>query len=171
MTLQAFSVYGCWAETRERFAEVYDATSARTAEDMAQMDAQEKCGTLWVCRVVAGKVVPADTYTAFTDPQDPRNADADGLTPDIPDFTAGDPEWTVFGIAVPEGTSDAAVPYTGERYGDIVSATSAGAAEDVARDRIADKSGQLRVCTVLAGRVPAADSYAWFVGPDVRPRA
>ncbi len=165
---QPYSVYGCWAQTRERFAEVYQASSPRAAEALAQLDAGDKGGTLWIARVVAGEVVPADTYTAFVDPQDPRNAEADGLVPDTPDFADGDPEWTVFGIAVPERTRDEAVPYTGERYGDVVSATSAGAAEDVARDRLADRGGVLLVCTVLPGRVLAADTYAVFVDPDVK---
>lgn len=168
MALQPFSVYGCWPQTRERFAEVYRATSPRTAEDQAQMDAQEKGGTLWVCRVVVGEVAPADGYTLFVDPADPRNLDAEGLEPDMPDLE-GDPNWTIFGIALPYGTPDDRVARTGERYGDVLAATSAGAAEDVARSRVADKGGDLWVCAVLAGQVPAADTYAAFVDPDVRP--
>jgi hypothetical protein len=166
VTLQPFSVYGCW-DTRERFAEVYRATSPRAAEDMAQMDAREKGGTLWVCRVVAGEVATADGYTAFVDPADDRNLDAEGLAPDMPSLE-GDPEWTVFGIAVPRGTPDDLVRRTGERYGDILAATSAGAAEDVARSRLADKGGDLWVCAVLAGQVAAVDTYAAFTDPDVR---
>ena len=170
MALQPFSVYGYWAGTRERFAGAYEALSARAAEDMAQAeaDAREKGGTLLVCRVVAGRIEPADTYTAFVDPRDPRNAEAEGLVPDVPDIAAGDPEWTVFGLAVPRGMRDRDAGRRGERYGDLVSATSAGAAEDVARSRIADKGGELLVCTVLAGRVTAADNYATFADPDVR---
>lgn len=168
MALQPFSVYGCWKETRERFAEVYRATSPRAAEDQAQMDAREKGGTLWVCRVIAGEVAPADGYTLFTDPADPRNLDAEGLVPDMPDLDAGDPDWTVFGIAVPRGIADVFVGWAGERYGDVLAATSAGAAEDVARSRLADKDGDLWVCAVLAGPVTAADTYAAFVDPDVR---
>lgn len=167
--LDPFSVYGCWALTRERYAEVYRATSPRAAEDMAQMDAADKGGTLWVCRVVPGEVAPVDLYTAFVDPADPRNADYDGLVPDVADIPDGDPEWTVFGIAVPPGTPDGPVGWTGERYGDVISATSAGAAEDVARDRLKDMGGELWVCTVLPGRVAAADTYATFVDPDAQP--
>lgn len=166
MALQSFSVYGCW-DDRERFAGVYTATSPRAAEDMAQVDARDKGGTLWVCRVVAGEVPTADRYTAFVDPADDRNLDAEGLELDTPDLE-GDPEWTVFGIAVPRGTTDDEVWRTGERYGDIIAATSAGAAEDVARSRLADKGGELWVCTVLAGAVAAVDTYAAFVDPDVR---
>jgi hypothetical protein len=166
--VQPFSVYGCWRETRERYAEVYRATGPRAAEDLAQMDATDKGGTLWLCRVVPGEVAPADTYTAFVDPNDERNRDRGDLEPDVPDLVAGDPEWTVFGIAVPKGCRDGDVGWTGERYGDVINATSAGAAEDVARSRLADKGGELWVCTVLAGRVTAADTYASFVDPDVK---
>ena len=167
-SVQPFSVYGCWQETRERFAEVYRATGPRAAEDLAQLDAADKGGTLWVCRVIPGEIAPADRYTAFVDPEDERNRDVDGLEPDVPDLAAGDPEWTVFGIAVPRGCPAHKVGRAGERYGDVLSATSAGAAEDVARSRLADKGGVLWVCTVLAGRVAAADTYASFVDPDVK---
>lgn len=168
MKPQLYSVYGCWKETRERYAEAYEATSPRAAEDQAKADARETGGTLWVCRVVAGEVPPADMYTAFTDPENPGNLDAEGLEADMPDLMAGDPDWTVFGIAVPHGTADADVWRTGERYGDVVAATSAGAAEDVAGSRLADQGGDLWVCATLAGQVPAVDTYAVFVDPDVR---
>lgn len=168
MSTRPYSVYGCWPDTRERFAEVYQAWSPRGAEDQAQADAQEKGGTLWVCRVVAGEVRPADRYTAFVDPADPRNLDIADLESDMPGFDGGDPDWTVFGIAVPAGTPDDLVGRMGERYGDVIAATSAGAAEDVARSRLKDQGGDLWVCTVLAGQVTAADTYAAFVDPDVR---
>jgi len=165
---QDWTVFGFWAETRERFGEFYQATSARAAEDLAQLDALEKGGTLLVCRVVAGEVPAADRYTAFVDSADPRNDERDDLEPDVPDLTAGDPEWTVFGIAVPRGVKGADIAVTGERYGDVVNATSALAAEDVARSRLAGKHGELLVCTVLTGRVTAADTYASFVNPGTR---
>jgi hypothetical protein len=164
--LKPYSVYGCWGD-RERFAEVYQAVSPRAAEDQAQAAAREKGGTLWVCRVVEGEVPTADRYTAFVDPDDDRNQDRDDLEPDMPGLD-GDPEWTVFGIAVPLRTEDGCVGWAGERYGDVLAATSAGAAEDVARARLADKGGELWVCAVLAGRVRAVDTYAPFVDPDVR---
>lgn len=161
-----FSVYGCWND-RERFAEVYEAASPRAAEDQAQGLAREEGGTLWVARVVAGEVAPADGYTAFTDPDDDRNLDAEGLEPDMPNLE-GATDWTVFGLAVPRGTADGDIWRTAERYGDIIAATSPRAAEDVARARLADKGGDLWVCTVLAGAVRAVDSYATFADPDVR---
>jgi hypothetical protein len=168
--MQDWTVFGFWAETRERSGEFYQATSARAAEDLAQMDALEKGGTLLVCRVVAGLVPAADRYTAFVDPADPRNDDCDNLEPDVPDLTAGDPEWTVFGIAVPAGRRPVDIARTGERYGDVVNATSPLAAEDVARARLADRDGELLVCTVLAGRIAAADTYASFTDPDMKAR-
>ncbi len=167
MTLQPYSVYGCW-DDRERFAGAYQATSPRAAEDTAQMDARDMSGTLWVCRVVAGEVPGADKYTAFVDPMDDRNADAEGLEPDMPNLD-GVSDWTVFGLVTSPGTPDGEVWRAAERYGDLVAATSPGAAEDVARSRVADKGGELWVCTVLAGTARAADTYATFADPDVRP--
>ncbi len=167
MGLQAFTVYGCW-DDRERFAEVYEAASPRAAENQAQASARDMGGTLWVCRVVAGAVPTVDGYTAFVDPDDDRNQDAEGLEPDMPNLD-GVSDWTVFGIAVSRGTADGDVWRTGERYGDIIAATSPGAAEDVARSRLADRAGELWVCAVLAGAVRAVDTYAAFVDPDVRP--
>ena len=162
-----YSVYGCW-DDRERFANVYEAVSPRDAESQAQAFAREKGGTLWVARVVAGAVAPVDTYTRFVAPDDDRNQGAEDLEPDMPALE-GNPDWTVFGLAVPRGTADDDIWRTAERYGDIVPAASPGAAEDVARSRIADKGGELWVCVVLAGAVAAVDSYATFADPDVRP--
>jgi hypothetical protein len=165
-----YTVLGFWAETRERWAGEYAATSPRAAEDMARMDALEAGGTLLVCRVIPGHPGTVDRYTAFVDPQDPRNEDRDDLEPDVPDLTAGDPEWTVFGIAVPAGGWPGKGAAGGERYGDVINAASPLAAEDVARSRLADRDGELLVCAVLAGRVAASDTYASFVNPDVAVR-
>lgn len=171
---EPFTVFGYWAETLERWCDTYTSATARGAEDQAQMHASEVGGTLRVARVVIGDVFPADKYTAYLDPADPRNYDLPSLEPDMPDFTQGtDPYWTVFGLAVPEGIMPGSpeIAVRGERYGDIVSISSAGAAEDVARDRlITSKSGsELLVCTVLAGQFTGADAYAAFCNPDVQP--
>lgn len=166
-----FTVFGYWGETAERWCQTYQVTGARQAEDLAQLDAADAFGTLRVCRVAAGDLWPADKYTAYVDPADPRNTWRDGLEMDTPDYTRGtDPDWTVFGLAVPEGTDprDPRVARQGERYGDIVAAASPGAAEDVARDRLRDRHGTLLVCTVLPGRVTPADTYATFCDPDIR---
>lgn len=165
--IHSYSLYGFWAETRERFAEVYRAPSPRAAEDLAQMGANEKGGTLIVARLVEGEVAPVDKYTLFVDPNDPQNLDADSLEADMPCLD-GDPEWTVFGVAIPAGGRPFDIS-RGERYGDVINATSALVAEDVARDRLKEKNGELLVCTVLEGRVAACDTYATFVNPDVQP--
>jgi hypothetical protein len=164
--ISSYSLYGFWAETRERFAEVYRAPSPRAAEDLAQMGANEKGGTLIVARLVAGEVAPVDNYTLFVDPYDPQNLDVEGLEMAMDDLE-GDPEWTVFGVAIPAGGRPFDIQ-RGERYGDVINATNALAAEDVARDRLKDKDGELLVCTVLAGRVAACDTYAAFVNPDMK---
>lgn len=161
-----YSVYGCW-DDRQRFAGSYQAVSPRDAEGQAQGLAREEGGTLWVARVVAGEVAPVDKYTAFVDPLDDRNQDAEGLEPDMPELLGANPDWTVFGLAVPRGTADEDIWRTAERYGDIIAATSPRAAEDVARARLADKGGELWVCTVLGGAVRAVDTYATFADPDV----
>ena len=167
--MTTFSVAGAWQRTAERWLQTYQAATARTAEGLAQLQAADENDVLLVCRVLPGDVKAADRYTAFVDPDDPRNGDRTDLEPDVPCLD-GDPEWTVFGIAAPRGTvlGDPGLPRIGERYGDVINATSAGAAEDVARSRLADKDGALFVCCVLAGRVAAADTYATFVDPDVR---
>lgn len=165
------TVFGYWAETGERWYDTYRSATARGAEDQAQLHASETGGTLRVCAVAEGDLYAADTYTAYLDTADPRNLDREDLEADTPDFTRGtDPYWTVFGLAVPEGCrpGDDRVATAGERYGDVVSASSAGAAEDVARNRLHDRHGDLLVCAVLPGRVSRADTYATFCDPDVR---
>lgn len=168
--LPYWSVYGYWARTGERCGDWYQAATARGAEDLAQMDALGKGEKLVICHVVAGQVESADRYTFYVDPQDPRNDGDPDIIPDVADLTAGDPEWTVLGIAVPAGwvsLDDPRVTAHGERYGDVVNATSPLAAEDVAGDRLKDKGAQLWVCAVLAGSVPVADTYATFADPDI----
>ena len=169
--LRPFTVFGYWAETSERWCDTFQATTARNAEDQAQLEAADAGGTLRVARVAEGDLAAADKYTAYLDPADPRNETRDDLEPDMPDFTLGmDPYWTVLGLAVPGDIrpGDSRVAAQGERYGDIVSAPSPGAAEDVARDRLHDRHGQLLVCAVVTGQVHPADGYATFADPDIR---
>jgi hypothetical protein len=169
MMISPYSIYGCWLETTERFADVYQAESPRSAESLAQLDASDRGGTLLVARVVPGEVPAVDRYTLFVDPEDARNQDAEGIEPDVPDLLRGlDPDWTVFGIALPVEAGHADIRRLGERYGDWINASSAKAAEDVARSRLADKGGCLWVCAVLEGSVRAADTYATFVEPDIK---
>lgn len=171
LSLRPFTVFGYWVQTSERWCDTFQAAGPRNAEDQAQMGAADLGGTLRVCRVAEGDLAAADKYTAYLDPADPRNEGRDDLEPDMPDSTLGlDPYWTVFGLAVPEGCLPGSpeILLRGERYGDVVSAPSAGAAEDVARDRLHDRHGNLLVCAVVPGRVVAADAYATFADPDVR---
>lgn len=65
-----FTVCGVWPETRERWADHYQAIDPRTAEMMARMDAQSKGGVLWVTNVFEGQLVPVDTYAKFADDPD-----------------------------------------------------------------------------------------------------
>jgi len=65
---QFWTVIGVWPETKERYAEYVAAMSPRQAEDLVQMTAAEKGGVLWVCGVYEGKLVAADTYAQFIDP-------------------------------------------------------------------------------------------------------
>ncbi|MDB4873541.1 MAG: hypothetical protein JWL97_4545 [Gemmatimonadales bacterium] len=168
LPVQWWSVVGCWAHTGERHAEMYEAVSARAAEDQAQMDARDAGGPLWVAGVVAGQIVPVDLYTAFVDPADPRNDGCEGLTPDFAALELT--TYTVLGIARDPSDRRAYEQLVGERYADTVPAISPGAAEDVARSRLADKGGELWVVCVLEGVHRRADTYATFVDPEVAAR-
>lgn len=161
---ERWSVAGCWADTRERYTSAYQAPTARAAEDQAYMDARESGSPLWVAAVLPGQVSPVDSYTAFVDPQDPRNADAQGLSPDFAPLELT--TYTVLGIARDPSDRRAYEQLVGERYADTVPALSPAAAEDVARSRLADKGGELWVVLVLEGVHRRADTYATFVDPE-----
>lgn len=72
--LSWFTVCGLWPETKERWANWYQALDARTAESMARMDAAEKGGVLWVTNVFDGQLDPVDTYAKFADDPDRTTA-------------------------------------------------------------------------------------------------
>lgn len=169
-----YSLFGAWADSQERFAEVYDVApmSPSMAESQAQAMAKREGGTLWVCRIFSGRQEPKDTYTLFTDPRDPRNADAD-VELDTPDFTRDSPGWEVIGFAVPKGMAmlHPEFGHTAERHAELIYAPSPLIAEDAARDRLAEKGADFIVCTVLDadGLPPAADTYATFADPDRKP--
>jgi len=167
-----YSVFGCWAQTSERFAEIYDAPGPRSAEILAQQMARQEGGTLWVCRTFPGMQEPKDTYTLFTDPRDDRNAGAEDLELDTPDFLRDNPDWLVIGFAVPKGmgTGHPEFGHTAERHAGHVYAPSPLTAEDAARDMLAEKGADLIVCSVLEGCPAAADTYATFADPDARSR-
>lgn len=167
-----YSLFGAWAESGERFAQLYDVLP-RSAEILARHMAEQEGGTLWVCRIFPGHQKPADTYTLFTDPRDPRNADAD-VELDTPDFTRDNPSWIVAGFAVPKGMTlqHPEFGHTAERHAELICAPSPLAAEDAARDLLlTGKGADFIVCTVLDadGLPPAADTYATFADPDRRP--
>ena len=63
--LRDFSVYGYWPHSAERWGEVFQATSARAAEDKARGEG----GRLLVCAVFDGARQRADAlYAKFADP-------------------------------------------------------------------------------------------------------
>lgn len=160
-----FTVFGCWPTTKERFAWVFTAPDARTAERLMKEKAATEGGQFWVAGIVAGAVEVVDLYTAYVDVDDPANQDIGDLELDV----AGDLRtFTVLGIARDPSDRRAYEEVIGERYADTVPATSPGAAEDVARGRLADKGGELWVCAVIEGEVRRADVYATFVDPDRR---
>lgn len=167
-----FSLFGAWAETAERFADTFDGPDSRAVEASAQQMAAEAGGTLWVCRVFQGFHRPVDRYTKFIDPRDDRNLDDDEIELDVQDFLRDNPDWLVLGFALPKGMplGHPEFGWTAERYAESVYAPSPLAAEDAARDRLAEKGADLLVCSVLPGSPAAADTYAHFADPSIRPK-
>lgn len=165
-----FSVYGYWPHTTERWGEVFQATSARAAEDLAQMYATEQGATLRVAGVFEGALPSADRYTLYVDARDVRNLDAVRLEPDVPglEVTA----WTVLGLIEDPRDRRWNERTGGSRFCDHILADSPLAAEDVAIDKARGEGGRLLVCAVFAGSVQRADAlYAKFSNPDVRAEA
>jgi hypothetical protein len=164
--MRQFSVYGYWHHGRERWGEVFEATSARAAEDLAQMYAAERDSLLRVAGVLEGAVESADRYTAFLDPRDVRNVDIDWLVPDSDELEVA--YWTVLGIVRDRSDHRWNDRTGGQRYCEHVLALSPMAAEDVAASKAGDEGGELLVCAVFAGRLQRADAaYAQFVNPEV----
>lgn len=164
LPVRPFTVLGCWPETLERYSLICEATDARAAETLVQMQAAGNRGVFWCCGVLDGAYEVVDLYTAFVDPADDRDQDVRDLEPDLPGSSVE--EFTVFGIARNPSDPVAYEELVGERYADLVPALSPGAAEDVARLRLADRGGELWVCGVVPGEVRRADTYATFVDPD-----
>ena len=71
-----WTVVGVWPDSEERWMGNYQAMTARTAEDMARMDAREAWEAagqhgpvrFWVCGVFEGSHVAADIYARYVDP-------------------------------------------------------------------------------------------------------
>jgi hypothetical protein len=164
--MRDFSVYGYWVHSQERWGEVFQATSARAAEDLAQMYAADQGATLRVAGVFEGIDASVDRYTLYVDPRDVRNLDADDLEPDVPGLEVV--TWTVLGLIEAERDRHWNEKTGGQRFCDHVMADSPLAAEDVAVDKARSEGGRLLVCAVFAGTRQRADAlYAKFADPDV----
>jgi len=165
--MRDFSVYGYWPHTQERWGEVFQATSARAAEDLAQMYAADQGAVLRVAGVFEGIHASADRYSLYVDPRDVRNLDTEDLEPDVPGLEVV--TWTVLGLIEDPHDSRWNEKTGGQRYCDRVMADSPLAAEDVAVDKVRGEDGRLLVCAVFTGRVQRADAlYAKFSIPDVQ---
>lgn len=165
--LDLFSVYGCFT-SGERFADALYARDASRAEQRAVDENSDDEATLWVCAVVRGEVPSVDTYTAYVDPDDPRNADCPELELDLIALEAQ--EYTVFGIARNPHNRLTYECLIGERYAKVIVALSPREAEDIARNQIEERGGELWVCAVGDGAITRDDHhYATFVDPEVRP--
>lgn len=164
--LRDFSVYGYWPHTMERWGEVFQATSARAAEDLAQMYAADQGAALRVAGVFEGIVPSVDRYTLYVDPRDVRNLDAEGLEVDTLELEAV--TWTVLGLIEDPGDRRWNERTGGQRFCDQILADSPLSAEDVAQDKARGEGGRLLVCAVFAGAKQRADAlYATFANPDV----
>jgi hypothetical protein len=162
-----FSVYGWWPHSQERWGEVFQATSARAAEDLAQMYAAEQGAVLRVAGVFEGVLPSVDRYTLFVDPRDVRNLDSDEVEPCVPELEVT--TWTVLGLIEDLHDRRWNERTGGQRFCDHVMADSALSAEDVAADKVGGEGGRLLVCAVFAGQVQRADAlYAKFSNPDVQ---
>lgn len=165
--MRDFSVYGYWPHSGERWGEVFQATSARAAEDLAQIYAADQGAVLRVAGVFEGIVASADRYTLYVDPRDVRNLDAEGLEPDVPELEVT--TWTVLGLIEAQHDRRWNERTGGQRFCDHIMADSPLAAEDVAVDKARGEGGRLLVCAVFTGARQRADAlYAKFSDPDVQ---
>lgn len=165
--MRDFSVYGWWPHSCERWGEVFQATSARAAEDLAQMYAVDQGAVLQVAGVFEGILASVDRYTLYVDPRDVRNLDDEGLEPDVPGLEVV--TWTVLGLIEAEHDRRWNERTGGQRFCDQILADSPLAAEDVAQDKARSEGGKLLVCAVFTGAWQRADAlYAKFANPDVR---
>lgn len=165
--MRDFSLYGYWTHTQERWGEVFQATSARAAEDLAQMYAADQGAVLRVAGVFEGIHASVDRYTLYVDPRDVRNLDTEDLEPDMPGLEVV--TWTVLGLVEDPHDRRWNEKTGGQRFCDHVMADSPLAAEDVAVDKMRGEDGRLLVCAVFTGTRQRADAlYAKFANPDVK---
>lgn len=164
--IRDFSVYGYWPHSTERWGEVFQATSARAAEDLAQMYAAEQGAALRIAGVFEGVLPSVDRYTLYVDPRDVRNLDAEDLIPDVPELETA--TWTVLGLIEAEHDRRWNERTGGQRFCDQILADSPLSAEDVAADKARGEGGRLLVCAVFGGARQRADAlYAKFSNPSV----
>lgn len=162
-----FSVYGYWIHSQERWGDVFQAMSARGAEDLAQMYAAEQGAVLRVAGVFEGVLPSADRYTKYVDARDVRNEDDEEVELDVPGLEVV--AWTVLGLVEDPHDRRWNERTGGQRFCDHVLADSPLAAEDVAIDKARGEGGRLLVCAVFNGKVQRADAlYAKFSNPDVQ---
>jgi hypothetical protein len=165
--MTTYSLYGYWPGTLERFANTFDGDTVRDAETAAYKWAEAECADeLRVCGLMEGIVPNVALHTLFINPDDERNIGADGIVFDTPGLQAV--EYSVLGVVFDPENRDWNHDTGGERYLQRVMALSPAAAEDVARDVVADKHGDLWVCGVAEGWLTRADRYAPFVNPTYR---
>lgn len=165
--MRDFSVYGYWPHSGERWGEVFQATSACTAEDLAQMYAADQGAALRVAGVFEGVIASVDRYTLYVDPRDVRNLDTEDLEPNVPELEVV--TWTVLGLIESEHDHRWNERTGGQRSCDYIMADSPLAAEDVAVDKARGEGGRLLVCAVFTGARQRADAlYAKFSDPDVQ---
>lgn len=160
-----FSVYGYWPHSQERWGDAFQATSARAAEDLAQMYAAEVGATFRPAGVFEGIHASVDRYTKYVDARDVRNDDDEEVEVCVPELEVV--TWTVLGLAEDPHDRRWNEQTGGSRFCDQILADSPLAAEDVAIDKIRGEGGRLLVCAVFAGKLQRADArYAKFSNVD-----
>jgi len=161
-----FSVYGWWPHSQERWGDAFQATSARAAEDLAQMYAAEIGAVFRPAGVFEGIHASVDRYTKYVDARDIRNDDDEEVEPDMPGLEVV--AWTVLGLVEDPHDRRWNERTGGQRFCDHVLADSPLAAEDVAMDKARGEGGRLLVCAVFTGKVQRADAlYAKFSNVNV----
>jgi hypothetical protein len=156
-----YTVFGYWEDSDERFGEVFEASSAEHAERQMRHRSANEGGGFRAAATLRGRHAAADTYSAFTDPEDPRNLER-GLEPVIDELELT--EYTVLGLTVSTRRRDKDwnARTGGQRVLFHELALSARIAEDVAAARVRDEGDfRLIVCTVLTGHRERAESFAF----------
>jgi hypothetical protein len=150
--MDAYTVYGWWQDSGERYASLLDARSPRDAEQIMQERAESEGGIFRAAATLLGEHPAADTYTAFVDPDDPRNLER-GVAPVLEELELA--EYTVLGLVLSTRRLDHGWNERtgGERFLSHELATSPRFAEDIAGVKVAERGHfRLVVCAVLEGR-------------------